>query len=141
MSDGGPTEPDPTGPGRSTDRIELRGLRVMGICGALAEEQVRPQPLDVDIDVRADLAPAGHSDALDDTIDYGAICDTAERIITEERFTLLERLAERLAEVLLLDDRVVSVTITVRKLRPPVPHHLATSGVCITRARPDEGRS
>jgi dihydroneopterin aldolase len=133
MSGGGST-----GPGATTDRIELRGLQVMGICGALAEEQVRAQPLEVDIDVRADLGPAGRSDALDDTIDYGTICDTSERIITEGRFTLLERLAERLAEVLLLDDRVVSVTITVRKLRPPVPHHLATSGVCITRTRPTD---
>jgi dihydroneopterin aldolase len=121
------------------DRIELRGLRVMGICGALDEEQVRPQPLEVDIDVMADLATAGHTDALDDTIDYGALCDTAERIIAEERFTLLERLAERLAEVLLFDDRVVAVTVGVRKLRPPVPQHLATSGVTITRSRPLQG--
>ena len=119
----------------SSDRIELRGLRVMGVCGALPEEQSRPQPLEVDIDLRADLGPAGQSDAIEDTIDYGAICDTAERVITEEQFTLLERLAERLTEVLMLDDRVLSVTVSVRKLRPPVPHHLATSGVCITRLR------
>ena len=124
------------GPGEPRDRIELRGLQIMGICGALAEEQVRAQPLEVDIDVQADLRPAGRSDELDDTIDYGAICDTTERIIAEERFTLLERLAERVAEVLLVDERVLAVTIGVRKLRPPVPHHLATSGVRITRSRP-----
>jgi dihydroneopterin aldolase len=121
------------------DRIELRGLRVLGICGALDEEQVRPQPLEVDLDVMADLGPPGRTDALEDTIDYGALCDTAERIITEERFTLLERLAERLAEVLLFDDRVTAVTVAVRKLRPPVPQHLATSGVTITRTRPESG--
>lgn len=118
-----------------TDRIELRGLRVVGICGALAEEQTRPQPLEVDVDVMADLRLAGQSDELDDTIDYGALCDSVERIITEERFTLLERLAERLAEMLLFDDRVLSVTIAVRKLRPPVPQQLDTSGVRITRHR------
>lgn len=122
-------------PTTADDRIELRGLRVMGVCGALAEEQVRPQPLEVDIDVLADLGAPGRSDALDDTIDYGALCDTAERIITEERFTLLERLAERLAEVLLLDDRVTTVVVAVRKTRPPVPQHLATAGVSITRSR------
>ena len=121
------------------DRIELRGLRALGICGALAEEQVRAQPLEVDLDVVADLVAAGRSDALEDTIDYAALCDTAERIITEERFTLLERLAERLAEVLLFDDRVRAVTVGVRKLRPPVPQHLATSGVTITRTRPVDG--
>jgi 7,8-dihydroneopterin aldolase/epimerase/oxygenase len=119
----------------TADRIELRGLRALGICGALAEEQVRTQPLEVDLDVVADLATAGRSDALDDTIDYGALCAGVERIVTGERFTLLERLAQRLADEVLLDERVASVTVAVRKLRPPVPQHLDTSGVRITRSR------
>lgn len=118
-----------------SDVIEIRGLRALGICGALPEEQARPQPLEVDLDVVADLSSAGASDALDDTIDYSAVCETTERIITEERFTLLERLAERLTEMLLVDERVESVTVVVRKLRPPVSQHLESSGVRLTRSR------
>ena len=129
------TQGDITG---ADDRIELRGLHALGICGALDEEKVRPQPLEVDLDVFADLGTAAASDALEDTVDYGALCDTVERVITEERFILLERLAERLCEVVLLDDRVMGVTVAVRKLRPPVPQHLATSGVRITRTRPTD---
>ena len=121
------------GPGR--DVIELRGLRALGICGALPEEQVRPQPLEVDLDVVADLSAAGASDDLDDTIDYGALAAEAERVVTTERFTLLERLAQRLADVALADPRVVEVHVAVRKLRPPVPQQLATSGVRIVRVR------
>jgi dihydroneopterin aldolase len=117
------------------DRIELRGLVAVGYCGALAEEQQRPQPLEVDIDLAMDLARAGRTDALDDTVDYGALCAMVERIITNERFTLLERLAERIAEVAVADERTVSVTVAVRKLRPPVPYQLATAGVRITRER------
>jgi FolB domain-containing protein len=126
---------EPTGPAGHGDVIELRGLRASGICGALPEEQVRPQPLEVDLDVVADLSAAGRSDALDDTIDYGALADEVERVLTGERFTLLERLAERLTEVVLVDERVLEVTVAVRKLRPPVPQQLATSGVRITRGR------
>ena len=121
--------------GEPADLIQLRGLRALGICGALAEEQERVQPLEVDLDVAADLAAAGRSDALADTVDYGELAATVERVITSERFQLLERLAQRVAEVVLDDPRVQSVTVTVRKLRPPVPQHLDTSGVCITRAR------
>ena len=40
------------------DRIELRGLRVLGVHGALPEEQERAQPFEVDLDVEADLRPA-----------------------------------------------------------------------------------
>jgi hypothetical protein len=36
---------------------------------------------------------------------------------------------------MLVDPRVLSVTVSVRKLRPPVPQAMATSGVCITRGR------
>lgn len=121
------------GPGR--DVIELRGLRAMGICGALPEEQVRPQPLEVDLDVVADLTSACASDALDDTIDYAGLATEVERVLTAERFTLLERLAERLAEVVLADARVLEVHVGVRKLRPPVPQQLATSGVRVRRER------
>lgn len=118
------------------DRIELRGLRASGICGALPEEQERAQPLEIDLDVACDLRAAGRSDALGDTVDYGALCRLVEDVVTGERFALLERLASRVAEVVLdHDDRVTSVVVTVRKLRPPVPQQLETSGVHIERAK------
>jgi dihydroneopterin aldolase len=117
------------------DRIELRGLRALGLCGILPEETARAQPLEVDLDVEADLARAGSTDDVEDTIDYSALCAMAERITTAERFALLEALAQRLAEAVMADERVLAVTVAVRKLRPPVPHHLDTCGVRITRTR------
>ncbi len=118
------------------DRIELRGLRVLGICGALPEERDRPQPLEVDLDVEVDLAAGGRSDDLADTVDYGALARTVVRVATEGRFTLLERLASRIADEVGVDPRVTSVTVAVRKLRPPVPVDLATAGVRIHRRGP-----
>jgi FolB domain-containing protein len=118
-----------------TDALEVRGLRALAVCGALPEEQVRAQPIEVDLDVWADLRAAGRSDALADTIDYGAVVADVERVLIHERFTLLERLAERVAEVVLADERVEAVTVAVRKLRPPVPQQLDTTGVRITRSR------
>ncbi len=118
-----------------TDLIELRGLRALGVCGALPEERTRPQPLEVDLDVEVDLALAGASDDLGDTVDYGALAAAVEGVIIGERFVLLERLAQRLSEVVLADERVLAVTVAVRKLRPPVPQQLDTSGVRITRRR------
>ena len=117
------------------DLIQLRGLRVVGICGALAEEQERAQPFEVDLDVEADLSTAGSSDQLGDTLDYGALAATVEALVADGRFTLLEAMATRIAEEVLADARAQAVTVTVRKLRPPVPQHLDTSGVRIRRGR------
>ena len=116
-----------------TDRIELRGLRATGIHGVLAEEQTRAQPFEIDLDVSMDLHAAGASDALDDTLDYGSLAERAAAVVTDERFALLERLAARIAEVVLADSRVRAVAVTVRKLRPPVPVDLATAAVRIER--------
>lgn len=115
------------------DRIELRGLRALGFIGALPEEQERRQPFEVDLDVEADLAPSGATDELGDTIDYGALCAQVEAVITDERAALMERVAARIAEVVLADGRIDAVTVTIRKLRPPVPQHLESSGVTIRR--------
>ena len=119
----------------TADRLELRGLRALGICGALPEERTRPQPLEVDVDAVLDLAPAGRSDDLADTVHYGELTAALAKVVTTEQPQLLERLAERLAEVVLGDARVTEVTVAVRKLRPPVPELLDTAGVRITRRR------
>jgi len=115
------------------DRIELRGLRAVGIHGLLPEEQLRAQPFEVDLDVELDLGPAGASDHLHDTLDYGELADAVARVVAGDRCALLERLAERIAEEVGADPRVTSVSVAVRKLRPPVPVDVASAGVRITR--------
>lgn len=114
----------------------MRGLRALGHHGALAGEQDRRQPFEIDLDVEVDMAPAARSDALADTVDYGAIARVAVGVIADERWRLLERLAQRVAEeVLAVDRRVAAVTVSVRKLRPPVPVDLASAGVRLTLRR------
>jgi 7,8-dihydroneopterin aldolase/epimerase/oxygenase len=117
-----------------TDRIELRGLRAMGVHGAFPEERRQAQPFEIDVDVEADLATAGRSDQLGDTVDYGAVAAAVERAVGGDSCHLLEALAERVArEVTAIDGRIRGVTVNVRKLRPPVPLDLASAGVRITR--------
>ena len=116
------------------DVIQLRGLRLACICGALPEEQNRPQPYEFDIDVVAELA-ATTTDELADTIDYGSILARIEEVTQNESFQLFERLAQRVAEAVLTDGRITEVTVRVRKLRPPVTQFLDSSGVRIVRRR------
>jgi dihydroneopterin aldolase len=120
----------------SPDRIELRGLRVLGVHGVLPEEQVKPQPFELDLDLEVDLAKAGRSDALDDTVDYAGVVERAGAVISgPERYRLLEALAEAIAATALADGRVASVTVGLRKLEPPLEADIATVGVRITRRR------
>jgi 7,8-dihydroneopterin aldolase/epimerase/oxygenase len=118
------------------DRIELRALRLSALVGVLPHERSELQPVEIDLDVVCDLRPAGETDDLAATVDYGEVCGRVERVVGAGHVALLETLAERIAAaVLAADPAVDEVTVAVRKLRPPVPQQLATSGVRITRSR------
>lgn len=101
-------------------RIVIAGLRELGVHGVLPEEQTRPQPFEVDVELTVDLTSAGESDALDDTVDYAAVSEAISRVVRSESYQLLERLATRIAEICRADERVTGVVVTVRKLHPPV---------------------
>lgn len=116
------------------DRISIGGLRVLGTHGVLAEERARAQPFELDLDLEVDLGPAARSDDLADTVDYAAAVDAARRVVAGGGFALLEALAQAVAEAVLADPRVVAVTVSLRKLRPPVAADLAWAGVRLRRS-------
>jgi 7,8-dihydroneopterin aldolase/epimerase/oxygenase len=115
------------------DRILIPGLRELGVHGVLPEEQVRPQPFEVSLELQVDLAKAGASDDLADTVDYGVVCDAVSRVVATESYRLLERLAQRIAEVCTADPRVIGVVVEVRKLHPPVQAQVDHVAVRIQR--------
>jgi 7,8-dihydroneopterin aldolase/epimerase/oxygenase len=112
-------------------RLELRGLRVMGIHGVLAEERTGPQPFELDLDVEVEAT----SDDLAATVDYGTLAAAAAEVVATQSHQLLEVLADAVADAVLAHPGVRSTTVVVRKLRPPVPLDLATAGVRVTRRR------
>ena len=122
---------DPT-----ADRIEIRGLRLLTKVGVPAAERASAQPVELDIDLEVDLAAAAASDDVGDTVDYGAVAQAVAEVVTAGDHALLERLAGVAADRALdVDARAVAVTVVVRKLRPPVPLDVATTGVRVRRER------
>ena len=119
------------------DAIVLRGLRVVGTHGVLPEEKRRAQPFEVDLELHVDLAPAGDSDRLEDTVDYAGVADAAAAVVAgPSSYDLLEALAGAVASAALASDpRVTAVTVDLRKLQPPLALDIATVGVRVTRQR------
>ena len=102
----------------------------------LAQERTTPQPLELDVDLEVDLGPAGMTDDLAATVDYGAVTAEVERVATTARPQLLEHLASQVAAAVLAgDSRIAAVTVALRKLEPPVAQRLSTAGVRIRRVR------
>ena len=116
------------------DRVMLTGLRVRGHHGVLPAERRDGQDFVVDAVLHVDLRRAGASDALADTVDYGALAEHLAAVVSGEPVDLIEALAERLATACLSDRRVVRVEVTVHK--PQAPLAITFADVCVTVVRP-----
>lgn len=119
---------------RESDRILLEGIQVPAALGVSKGERALRRPVLIDVELRRDLARAGRSDRLADTIDYAEIYRAVERVASEREHRLVEALAERLAVALLEAFPIASCTLTVRK-PSPVAGALQRAGVRITRGR------
>ena len=117
------------------DKVFVRGLRVMGRHGATETERESPQMFEVDVECELDLAAAGSTDHLDDTLDYAALIQMAARVVSEQSYALLETLAGRIADEALADASVISVHVRVIKSQPPIALEVGSVGVEITRRR------
>jgi len=121
-----------------TDRIALTGLRAFGRHGVFAQERRDGQEFLVDIVLRLDLTAASRSDALADTVDYGALAEIAVKVVGGDPYDLIESVAGRIAEEVLADERMAgrieSAEVTVHKPGAPIPHRFADVAVTVTRS-------
>ena len=118
-----------------SDRIHLQGIRVFAHHGVYDEEKRRGQIFLIDVDIAIDLSEAGSTDDLTRTIHYGELADAIVQRATSERWDLIERVAERIAELVLEDSRVEAVTVTVHKPEVTLPTPVAGVSVAVTRER------
>jgi 7,8-dihydroneopterin aldolase/epimerase/oxygenase len=119
-----------------SDTIALHGLRVRGFHGVLPEERAVGQLFVVDVELASDTRRAAISDDLPDTVDYSTLAHELAAIIAGEPVSLIETLAQRLADVCLAQPRVDSVTVTVHKPDAPVGLPVSDVTVTIQRDRP-----
>ncbi|MEO7422103.1 MAG: 2-amino-4-hydroxy-6-hydroxymethyldihydropteridine diphosphokinase [Ornithinibacter sp.] len=120
---------------RAVDRIVLSGVRGRGHHGVFEHERRDGQDFVVDVSIGVDLAPAGASDDLADTVNYGEIGAAVLARIEGEPFDLIERLAEVVASDALVHAGVEEVTVTVHKPQAPVGVPFGDVTVTVTRRR------
>jgi dihydroneopterin aldolase len=120
---------------RMPDRITLAAMRFEGRHGASEEERALAQPFEVDLEVEADLARAGRTDDLADTIDYGPLVEMARGVVERNSFRLLESIAAAIADRVLMTTPADAVVVRVRKLAVPLDADLDWAQVELRRER------
>ena len=119
------------------DIIFVREFRIEALIGVYEWEKRVRQTIQLDLDIA--IPPdrrVGHSDKIRDTIDYSKIVLRIRETLAEERFGLLERLAEHLAQPIMKEFGSPWVRISVAKLGL-VPG-IKMMGVTIERGKKDK---
>jgi dihydroneopterin aldolase len=122
---------------KAEDRIQLEGMVFHGHHGTLPAERELGQPFVVDVELRLDLRPAGLSDDLAQTVDYGEVYRRSREIVEGAPVNLVETVAERIAAAVLQDYPTVQA-VRVKVAKPHVRLDdtvLAGSAVEILRRR------
>ncbi|WP_394956932.1 2-amino-4-hydroxy-6-hydroxymethyldihydropteridine diphosphokinase [Scardovia wiggsiae] len=99
------------------DRITLTGIHAYGthgLYGTGSSPQAR-QLFSVDVIMYLDLFDAARSDELVDTVNYDQIASRVISVVGGDHVDLLERLAQKIADAVLLSYRVQKVAVTVHK--------------------------
>ncbi len=117
------------------DCIQITGIRCYGYTGYLSEEQVLGQWFEVDLTLWLDLAPAGESDDIADTLDYRHAIETVKQLVKTSKFALVEKLASTIADAVLKLDRVEQVQVHLSKPAAPIPDFGGKITIDITRTR------
>ncbi len=121
------------------DRIVLRNIRASGHHGVAEDERATAQPIEVDVELRLDLGPAGRTDDLTRTIDYSTVDTIVRDVVERESFHLLEAIAERISDRILAELPVDRIVVRVRKPTVRMGGPIDFSGVEIRRRRPVPG--
>jgi dihydroneopterin aldolase len=123
------------------DSIQLTGIRCYGYVGYLPEEQVLGQWFEVDLTLWLDLAAAGESDEISDTLDYRRAIETVKQLVKTAKFALVEKLANAIAQAILKLDRVQQVQVRLIKCAAPIPDFDGKIIIDITRTHLAEERT
>lgn len=116
------------------DQIIIENLQVYAYHGVYREENEKGQNFYINAVMETDTRKAGTLDDLDLSTNYGEVCTFLNNYITGHIYKLIETVAERTAEAVLLQfPRIRQITLEVRKPEAPIALPFESVSVKIIR--------
>ena len=116
------------------DKICIDELKIFAHHGVFEHENINGQNFCVNAVLYVDTEKAGISDCLDDSVNYGTVCELIGRVMTENTYKLIETAAQSVAEAILREYSLVdSVEIEIRKPEAPIDMEFGSVSVKIKR--------
>lgn len=98
------------------DIIFLHELKVKTLIGIYPWELKVAQLIQLDLEIALPASRACQTDNFEDALDYALIVQRIQEILSERHFSLLEALAEHIAQTILLEFKSPWIKVSVAKL-------------------------
>jgi 7,8-dihydroneopterin aldolase/epimerase/oxygenase len=113
--------------------IEITGLSLYTHHGVSDAEREIGQRLMLDLRLEIGETDATVTDRIEDTVDYGEVCQLVALIAQQRSHRTLERLCSSIADRLLADYELEGVWVKATKPEPPIPLPVAEVSVEVWR--------
>ena len=113
--------------------IEISGLSLFTHVGVTAAEREVGQRLLLDVRIDVGDCDATVTDMVEDTVDYGEVCNTVSLVAQQRSYKTLERLCSAIADRLLDEYSADEVWVKAAKPEPPIPLPVEEVSVEISR--------
>jgi 7,8-dihydroneopterin aldolase/epimerase/oxygenase len=117
--------------------IEISGLSLYTHIGVGAAEREVGQRILFDIRIDVGESDATETDRIEDTIDYGEVCQLVALIAQQRNYKTLERLCTVVADRILEDFGAEAVWVKAAKPEPPIPLAVEEVSVEVWRELPE----
>jgi dihydroneopterin aldolase len=119
--------------------IEISGLSLYTHHGVTEAEREVGQRLVLDIRLEVGETDATLTDRVEDTVDYGEVCQLVALVAQQRSYRTLERLCAAIADRLLADFDAQTVSVKAAKPEPPIPLTVDEVSVEVWRDVGEEG--
>jgi 7,8-dihydroneopterin aldolase/epimerase/oxygenase len=113
--------------------IEITGLSLYTHHGVSEAEREVGQRLMLDLRLEIGETDATVTDRIEDTVDYGEVCQLVALVAQQRSHRTLERLCSSIADRLLADYELEGVWVKATKPEPPIPLPVAEVSVEVWR--------
>ena len=115
------------------EKVVLKDIAVFGYYGVSPIERKIGQKLRIDVEYYHDFSKASMTDSLEDTVNYERVYTKIMELVENNKFNLLETLADAICCEVLENFPVFKIRTEIRKLTLPFPNNLAHVAVIIER--------
>ncbi|HEX9879658.1 MAG TPA: dihydroneopterin aldolase [Candidatus Binatia bacterium] len=95
--------------------IFIKNLRLKTIIGINDWERHEKQDVVINVELELGGSQAGETDCIDDTVNYKSLTKNIIREVEQSQFYLLEKMAHRILQLALQDNRVARARVEVDK--------------------------